>query len=274
LEAQTKEELRAIATQIPASERFLKPEEIAALPAFLDLEAPRMLGDMAPPLSPARLDEISAELRAAPPTDMQFRALETLAAYFFLQKQPEKLLSVAQAMLQTAKTLATAEAAEREKKGTFFNPYWPTSPRVLTSVFWLQRAGDQETAKTFAHEFARSVPQRERPFAAMALFQLGFPQLADSIFDPKVEIPRLAALSRETWKKNRVNWGLFSSWGDFAATEARFRAPDAPFRWFNKVEGAYGKAQVLRSWISALYSQPQQRAPFVSVSSTGSSSSF
>jgi hypothetical protein len=274
LEAQTMEELRALAAELPESSRFMKAEEIAVLPAFLDLQARAMLGDAAPMPSLARLNEITAQLQAAPPSDMQFRALETVATHYFLHKQPGKLLSVAQTLLQTARSLAAAETTAREKKPIIISPYWPRSPRVLTAVFWLQRAGDAQTAATFAREFARSVPERERPYAAMALFQLGFPRLADSVFDPKREIPRIAAYQREQWKKKRIDWDTFTSWGDFAATEAQFRAPDAPFRWLDKVEGVHGRAQVLRGWIAALYPEPRQIAPFVHVSPTGSSSSF
>jgi len=273
-QAQTAEELRAFAAQLPSSARFIKPEEIAVLPAFLDLQARGMRGDAAPLPSLARLDEITAGLRAAPASDMQFRMLEIVAVHYFLKKRPEKLLPVAQALLQSARTLAAAEMAARQKKDGFFNPYWPRSPRVLTAIFWLQRAGDVQTAPTFAREFARTVPQRERPYAAMALFQLGFPKLADSVFDPIVEIPRLAARQREEWKKKRVDWNAFTSWGDFAASEARFRAPDAPFRWFGKLESVHQRGQVLHAWIAALFPEARQKAPLVSVSPTGSSSSF
>jgi len=251
----------------------LTPEEITILLPLLDLKREQMVGDALPPLSSARLDEIAATLRAAPASELQFRALEIVATQYFLRKQPKKLLPVTQTLLQTAQALAAAERAKLDKESGFFNPYRPQPPRVLTAIFWLQRAGDEATAANFARDFARHVPARERPYAAMTLFQLGFPQLADSIFDPVREIPRIAAQRRADWKRNRVDWSLFTSWDEFAAAEARFRAPDAPFRWFDKV-AKENRAQVLRTWVMALYPEPGLKSPFVRVTPAGSSASF
>lgn len=274
LKSQTAQELRDLAEQQPASARFIKPEEIAAMPAMLDLSVKVQMGDSVASISAARLEQIAAQLGAAPPSDVQFRALEIVAAHYFLRKQPEKLLPVARTLLQTARALAQQAAAKRDKTSSLFNPYWPQPPRVLTAIFWLQRAGDQKSAATFAREFARAVPPKERPYAAMTLLQLGFSALADSVFDPQREIPLLLARQRENWENREVDWDAFWQWGEFAASEARFRAPDAPFRWFDQIQGAQSRAPVLRSWIGALYPEPNQDKPFVFVSPTSTSSSF
>lgn len=273
LQKQVVENFRTAVEQAPAAAKFMTVAEISALPALLELRDPQMIGEVRP-LSLAQLDALAEQLRIAPPSKIQFDALETLAMHYFLQKQPEKLLPVARNLLTTAQFLAAQEAQKPAKKPTMFNPYWPVAPRVLTAIFWLQRAGDAPTAATFARQFAAHAPENERPYAAMILFQLGYFALADQTFDPAREIPRLMARQRADWKqKKAMDWSLFVSWNEFAAAEARFRAPEAPFRWLGQIENVEERGQVLRSWIGALFPEPLQEAPFVMVSPTGSSMS-
>jgi hypothetical protein len=272
LEATTLNEFKTLAAQRPHA--GLQSAEFDVIPEFLDLEARSGMGLPFPLLTTARLDEIARKLQNARPSDLQFRALETTAGYYVFHKREDRLLPLAEAMVKTARALASAEMEERNRKGTFFNPYWPRTPRMLSAIYWLQRAGDKETAATFAREFARTTPDRERPYAAMSLTQLGFFQLADLLFDPAVEYPRLAAKQKENWKKEKVDWSLFASWGEFAANEARYRAPDAPFRWIGHIENDDNRAQVLRAWIGALYPEPSLRPPFVQVSGGSSRSSM
>jgi tetratricopeptide (TPR) repeat protein len=272
LEAATLNELKALAAKFPGPD--MRPEEMDVLPEFLDLEARNGMGLPIPMPPLHRIDEIARKLQNAGSSDLQFRALETTASYYVFYKREDRLLPVAQAMLRVARQLAPAEMAARNKKGTFFNPYWPRTPRMLTSIFWLQRAGDKGTAATFAREFARTTPVRERPYAAMALIQLGFFELADTLFDPAVEYPRIVAKQKANWKKRYVDWSEFWSWNDFAANEARYRSPDAPFRWIARVDNDDTRAQILRAWISALYPEPRLNPPFVQVSGGSSQSSM
>ncbi len=278
MEKKIGDELRAAvkqeSSQNSAVKQFLQPEEIDLFPILLDLKAGQMLGDEGTPVSSVRLNEIAIELQKTPPSELQFRALETVAGVYFSQKQTDKLKTIAQAMLESARVLEVAERKKRAEKGPSpFNPYWPRSPFVLSAVFWLQRAGDDTTATAFAREFARNVPDREKPYAAMALFQLGFPDFADSVFDPIQEIPRVTKAIRENQKIKKTDWSLFQSWNEFAAAEARYRAPDAPFRWFGKLDNN-ARASVLRDWVAALYPPPVQQPPFVNVTLGRSSSSI
>jgi tetratricopeptide (TPR) repeat protein len=272
LEAATLNELKALAANYPVPE--MRPEVLEIMPEFLDLNARSRMGLPLPLPTPARIDEIARKLENAAPSDLQFRALETVAGYYVFYQREDRLKPVAEAMLQTARSLAPAEMKERNEKGTVFNPYWPRTPRMLNAIFWLQRAGDQATAATFAREFARTTFARERPYAAMSLTQLGFFALADSLFDPAVEYPRIVAKRKADWKRNHVDWSLFMSWDEFAANEARYRAPDAPFRWIGHVDNINTRAQILRAWIGALYPEPRLNPPFVQVSGDASRASM
>ena len=270
--AQTETELREVARAMPPKSNFIKLEEIPSMAPAYKLFTPEVF-TADKPLSASELAGIFEQLRAAPPSDLQFRALENLATRFYLLRKNDELLQVAQTMLSTARALQKAESAKRAaEKPSLFNPYWPQSPRVLTSIFWLQRAGDAATATQFARGFAQKVPANERPYAALALTQLGFFDLADQVFDPKIEIPRVAAQQAANWKTNRVDWSLFASWNDFAATQARFRAPDAPFRWIDKIESPDNRAQVLVAWVAALFPVAPDEPPYVRVTPNGSSS--
>lgn len=271
LEAEALQELRVAAAQVPTSPSSLKPNEIEVFATATELVVFRELGGATSGPAPPRLDEIATELMAAPPSKVQFRGLEMAASHYLHNRQTAKLLPVAQTMLRTAQQLAKEEAAKRAKQPSRFNPYWPTPPRVLTSIFWLQRAGDTGT-EPFAREFARNAPPRERPYAAMTLLQLGFPTLADSICDPLREIPRMEAVRLRPSKSVIAEWGFFQSWNEFAAAEARYRAPDAPFRWYHKLPTPSSRAEVLRAWVAALYPQPRQTPPYVTVTPEGSES--
>lgn len=272
MEVQAMSNLRSLAEQSPEMRKDFTLDDLKVWPHFLDLNP--FPGARPVSLAPEKLEQIARELKAATPCDLQFRSLEALAARYWLQKRTAPLLGVAQAMLKSARAMEAAETAKRKKETGMFNPYWPRSPRVLTSVFWLQRAGNNDTAASFAREFATHVPDRERPYAAMALFQLGFPELADSTFNPLKEIPRLAAINKENWKRKKVDWNLFSNWSEFAAAEAAYRSPEAPLKWINKIEGSSSRAQILRAIVSALYPQPGLKPPYISVTSTGSSSAM
>jgi hypothetical protein len=272
LEMSALDELKALGTKYPSAE--LRPEELDFWPEFYDLVARNQIGLPIPLPTLGRIDEIARKLQNAKPSDLQFRALETTAGYYVFYKREDKLLPIAQAMVKTARALAPAEMKERNKRDTFFNPYWPHTPRMLNAIFWLQRAGDKATAATFAREFVRTTPDRERPYAAMSLTQLGFFGLADSLFDPAVEYSRIVAKRKEDWKRNRVDWSLFASWNEFAANEARYRAPDAPFRWIDHIDNNDTRAQILRSWIGALYPESRLKPPYVQVSGGRSSSSM
>jgi len=272
--AQARAEVADFVKQEKSFDKYVKPTDIDAIPIIYELQRPRLprVKDSMP--SSAKLAEMFGKLQAIPASDLKFRCLEIIAGFYSYQKRTELLLPVAREMHATALALAADDTAERAKSKGMLNAYWPRSPRELTAIFWLNSAGETQESARLARSFAAKVPQRERPAAAMALFQLGEPQLADSVFDPRVEIARSDARQRANWAKKSVDWSEFSNWGEFAANEARFRSPDAPFRWFGALANDDRKANVLQTWIAALYPSPGQATPYYTFTTTGSRGSY
>lgn len=270
LTARGEQLLREVAARATPSDRFFKLEEISVAASFFQLTG--AFGTTPLAFSRAQLDELSAPVETAPPSDLKFRTLQTLAALYANQKQMSSVRRIAGEMLQTARALAAEERARFQKKDTFFDPYFPSAPRLMDVALWLRIGGDDQTARTIATEFASTVPARQKPYAAMMLTRAHFFDLADSLFDPRREVRAYEARLKQP---NRPDWASeFMSFGAFAANEARFRAPDAPARWFGAIQNHQIRAGVLKEWIGAFDSQPVVPKPYIRVQGGSSSASY
>ena len=166
---------------------------------------------------------------------------------YYAKRDPKRTRALAQSVARQIARDAAQFALDKEKTGS---SSWSVAPTKIAAM--LRRNGYEAESKAIVNALIGDTPEVFRLWQAQQFLSNGLPDAARQTFDP---LPRL----QNQTKPQRTDYNF----GDFAQTQARFLAPDAPARWFDAVTKPRERAQVLQSWVAGFSPELKLRAPFV-----------
>lgn len=243
----------------PESEEWALLGPLLRLTNLEDLaDAPRLDVDA------ASLELAASEILAAPPSRSQLNGLKSLVQIDANRRNRARLASIAVA---TARNVERGAQQYQENRRQNRGSSWSNEPFEIAKILRQVQAGSEAP---IVAALLKSTPTIFRPASAFQFYQNGFPIAARQIFDP------LAQLNREFTLKNRIDGErdpkkrqILESqqtnvdWGDFAATQARYDAPDAPARWIGRVRDERVRVEIWKAWAGAFSQQVELKPPYV-----------
>ena len=199
----------------------------------------------------AEIDDYADAILASP-TAINEQNLPVLLDYY-AQRDPARVRALAAAF--SAKLAAKATEIEvGQASGESFS--W-NNPASL--VAQLRDLGFAAESATLRETLIEKTPPIFRSSQAQDFLRNGFVEAASQTFDPLQYIASQARLADNAPQGQRFTF----DWDDYAATEARYRAADAPARWFGALGEPRQRATVLKGWINGLTPQLKLSPPYV-----------
>ena len=190
----------------------------------------------------------------------------TLPALFnhYARRDDEQLRLLTAAMVEAIEARSDQTSALRASGQS---SSWNTSLATIAAL--LRRTNHPAQAQALTDALVQFTPANFRPLQAQALMEAGLDGAARQSFDPAEHLRNNRELraridaTTDPQKKLALQRQVNSfDWSGYAETEARYRAPDAPARWFAAVEEPRQRAEVLRGWIDGLSPQLKLAPPY------------